>query len=484
MDVAERTNWTFRPLTEQQIYRLHLASLEVLERTGVAVQEDKARSLLLDAGCHAGKGNVVRIPAFLVEQALLSAPERIAMHTRDGRRTMLLEGSNVFFGTGSDTPNTIDPYTGQRRAAVKEDVRKIALLCDCLENIDFIMGMGIPQNVPRSVVYVHEFDGMVSGSTKPIVFTANDNRDMETIYEMAVVIAGDEQRLRQRPFLMLYAEPVAPLQHTRAGTEKLLFCAEKGIPCAYISGVMAGANAPVTLAAAIALANAEALSGLLISQLASPGAPFLYGANVSVIDMRSCVYTYGAPEFSLTNSVFAAMAHYYKLPVWGLAGAADAKIPDAQAAAEATFSLLMASLSGGNLVHDVGYLESGLTSCMEMILLCDEIIAMCRRLTRGVELDADSFAGDLIDSIGPGGGYLDSDHTAENFRKAHWLPRFMNRQRYQPWKEDGGPTMYDRLNAEVKAILQKHRAQPLADDQRKEIARIIAAREAQDAAGR
>ena len=484
MDDAGRTKLTFSPLTEQQVYRLHLESLEILERTGVSVQEDEARSLLLDAGCHGGKGNVVRIPAHLVKQALLAAPERIVMHSRDGRRTMPLEADNVFFGTGSDTPNTIDPYTRQRRAAVKDDVRKIALLCDYLDNIDFIMGMGIPQDVPRSVVYVHEFDGMVSGSTKPIIFTANDNRDMETIHEMAVVIAGDEQRLRERPFLMLYAEPVSPLQHTRIGTEKLLFCAKNGIPCAYIPGVMAGANAPVTLAGAITLANAEVLSGLVISQLATPGAPFLYGANVSVLDMKSCIYTYAAPEFSLTNSIFAAMAHYYKLPVWGLAGASDAKTLDAQAAAEATFSILTATLSGGNLIHDVGYLESGLTSCMEMILLGDEIIAMCRRLKRGVELDAGSFATELIDTIGPGGGFLDCDHTLENFRTAHWLPRFMDRRRHDAWKEAGGTTMYDRLNAEVRSILERHQPQSLRNDQRKEIDRIIAAREAQDVAGR
>jgi trimethylamine--corrinoid protein Co-methyltransferase len=475
MNAMERTKMTFRPLDEEQVYKLHLASLEVLERTGVSVQEEEARALLLDGGACAGKGNVVRVPAWMVKQALASVPERIVMHGRDGRRAMALEGGNVFYGTGSDTPYTVDPYTRQRRKALKDDVRKIAALCDYLDNIAFVMSMGVPADVPRSSTFVHEFDSMLNGTVKPLVVTAYDRRDLQAIYNIATVVAGGEQELRQRPFFILYSEPIAPLQHTKIGTEKLLFCAEKGIPCAYIPGVMAGGNGPVTLAGSMAMANAEVLSGLVISQLKRPGAPFVYGVNVSVMDMHSTIYAYAAPEFSLTNSICAALAHHYRLPVWGLAGAADSKTLDAQAAAEAMFSILMAELSGANLVHDVGYIESGLTSCMEMVLLCDELIAMCRRLSRGLELDANSLALETIDAIGPGGHFLDCDHTLENWRTAHWYPRLMDRQRYYAWDAAGRPDMYKRLNTEVRAILEKHTVEPLDDGLRGEVAEIIEA---------
>ena len=481
MSNADRTLMSFSPITDEQVYKIHLASLEILERTGVAVQEDEARQLLLAAGCYQGRGQVIRIPAVLVQQALLTAPERIVLYSRDGRPVLPLEGDRVFFGTGSDTPKTIDPYSRERRPVRKQDVRNIARFSDALDNINFIMSMGIPEDVPKSATFVHEFEAMVSSSTKPMVFTAYDNRDMETIYEMATVIAGGGDALRQKPFLMLYSEPLAPLQHTRIGTEKLLYCAAKGLPCAYIPGVMAGGNGPVTLAGAIALANAECLSGLVIAQLKKAGAPFLYGANVTTMDMKSCILSYAAPEFALTNSIFAALAHYYHLPVWGLAGCADSKILDAQAGAESAVSIYTALLSGGNLVHDVGYLESGLTSCMEMILLGDELIDMCRRLTRGVELDDASFALDVIDQIGPGGDFLSSDHTLENFRQAHWLPRFLDRRRIHSWQEDGSRDMYDRLNVAVKKILETHQPAPLPDDQAKELARILAAHEAADA---
>ena len=419
---------TIPTLTEGEKGDLHQATLEILERTGVDVQETRARSLLLDAGARDGGGSRVRIPAWIVERALTTAPERIVMYGRDGQRVMPLEAGRTFFGTGSDTPNTIDPYSGERRSPVKDDVRKIALLCDACDEIDFVMGMGIPSDVPDLDTYVHEFDAMITGTSKPLVYTAHDNQDMETILEIATVVAGDEKTLRERPFMLLYTEPISPLIHTKMGTEKLLFCAEEGIPTSYPAAVLAGCSGPVTMAGAIAQANAEVLSGLVIHQLQSPGAPFLYGANVPAFDMQHGVCTYGSPESPIAYSVFAAMSRYYRLPSWGMAGATDSKVLDAQASSEATMSIFAALLSGCQLVHDVGYLDNGMTSSMEAILMCNEIISMCRRFTRGVEWDDNAFALDAIDQVGPGGHFLDSDHTLANFREAHWYPRFMDRR--------------------------------------------------------
>jgi len=470
------TTTSFSPLTEDQALKLHLATLDILERTGVSVQNKEARSLLLDGGARPGKGDVVHIPSWMVKKALSTAPEKVVLHDRDGRRSVFLEDSKVFFGTGSDTPHTVDPYTRKRRRTVKEDTRKFALLCDRLDNMDFIMSMAVAEDVPSADSFVHEFEAMVNGTSKPIVFTAADNRDMKTIYEVATVIAGDEETLKKRPFLLHYSEPITPLVHSQVGTEKLLFCARKCIPVVYVSGCTSGGTMPVTLSGAITVANAECLSGLVMAELAAPGAPFVYGANVGTIDMRTCQYAYGSPEHSLTNSIFAALAHYYRLPVWGLAGATDSKVIDAQAAAEATLSIFAALLSGANLVHDVGYVDSGLTSSMEMVLLSDEIIAMCRRFLAGVTLDDNSLAADLIDEVGHGGHYIDQPHTAENFRAQHWLSRFMDHTHFGAWVEAGSPDMYERLNAEVKSILEKHEPRPLPQDKRKEIARIVKSR--------
>jgi trimethylamine--corrinoid protein Co-methyltransferase len=210
-----------------------------------------------------------------------------------------------------------------------------------------------------------------------------------------------------------------------------------------------------------------------MARLKSPGAPFIYGANVGTIDLRTCQYNYASPEHSLTNTVFAALAHWYRLPVWGLAGACDSKVFDEQASAESMFSIFAALVSGGNLVHDVGYIESGLTSSMEAVAFADEAIAMCRRFARGVEIDEESLAADLIDEVGPGGNYISHMHTAENFRKSHWLTRWLDHQHYTAWKESGSKTLYERLNAAVREILETHKPEPIGADKEREIERLV-----------
>jgi len=314
---------------------------------------------------------------------------------------------------------------------------------------------------------------MMAGSSKPIVFTAYDETDIADIYRMAVAVAGSEEALEADPFIIHYAEPITPLIHSPIGLGKLLFCAERRIPVAYVSGMTAGGSAPVTLAGACALANAECLSGLVIHQLAAPGAPFIYGANVSVLDMRTLACVYGGPEFSLTNAALADMARWYRLPVWGLAGASDAKVVDAQAGLEAMCSISTAILSRGNLVHDVGYIESGLTSSVEMITIADEIISMLRILFRGIPVDADHLALDVIDEVGPGGHFMVTDHTRHFFQTEHFLPRLLDRSNFQRWSQAGSTDLADRANARVREILASHQPAPLPDKAKSVIEKVL-----------
>jgi trimethylamine--corrinoid protein Co-methyltransferase len=284
---------------------------------------------------------------------------------------------------------------------------------------------------------------------------------MEVIQGIAAAAVGGADALRSRPFIIHYGEPISPLIHSPLGVDKLIFCAERGIPAAYVSGASAGATMPAPLGGAIALANAECLSGLVIHQLVAPGAPFIYGANVSVIDMATLGYVYGGPEFSLTNAAFADLARHYRLPVWGLAGASDAKTVDAQAGLEAMCSIMTAILARGNLVHDLGYIESGLTSSLEMVVVCDEIIEMLKILYRGVPTDRDRLALDVIDEVGPGGQFLDTDSTLRYFRTEHFMPRLLNRQNFTRWSQSGAQNLADRANARAREILSSHCPPPL-----------------------
>ncbi|MFH1024908.1 MAG: trimethylamine methyltransferase family protein, partial [Planctomycetota bacterium] len=423
-----RRGVTANVLSPAQCEDIHLASLEILERTGMAVEHEGARDLLRKHGAVVD-GERVRVPAGLVKQALANAPSRVILYNRKDLPAVDLGADRSHFGTGSDTPTWYDPNTGKLKNTDRASVAAVARLCDALPNIDFVMSMGIAKEKPGTSSFVHQYDAMQEGTAKPIVFTAQGAKDIKPIWDLAVAAAGgDEAMIRIHPRCLLYTEPISPMVHTREALEMLLFAAEKGIPVTYPTGMMAGATGPVTLAGAIALGNAETLLGLTILQLAKPGTPYVYGGNVSVMDMRTTLFTYGAPEFHLAFAAFADLGHWYGLPIWGLAGASDAKVPDAQAAAEAAYEILLARLSGSNLVHDVGYLNTGLTTSMEQIVLCDEIIGLVNRVVRGVEVNERTLALDVIHAVGPRGTFLDQEHTVEQFKREIWQPGLFERR--------------------------------------------------------
>ena len=402
----------------------------------------------------------------------------VLFYDRGGEPAVDLGADRTYFGTGSDTPTYIDPQSGEQKTTSRDSVRAFALLSDALPNIAFVMSMGIARERPGTSSFVHQYAAMLEGTVKPIVFTAQGLKDIEPIYRIALAAAGgDEDLLRMHPRCLLYTEPVSPLVLTREAMEMVLFCAEKGIPVTCPSGMMAGATGPVTLAGAIAQANAETLAALTVLQLARPGSPYVYGGNVSVMDMRTALFTYGAPEFHLAFAAFADLGQHYRLPVWGLAGAGDAKTLDAQAAAEAAYQILLARLSGNNLVHDVGYLNTGLTASMELIVLCDEIVGYTNRIARGIEVSEKTLALEVIDRVGPRGHFLETEHTLENFREHIWHPRLFERGSYEAWKAAGARDLFAKLNARVREILKTHRPEPLAAEAERKIAQILAERE-------
>ncbi|MFN2185920.1 MAG: trimethylamine methyltransferase family protein, partial [Anaerolineae bacterium] len=436
------------------------ASLDILARTGIVMKHEAARELLLEAGAWQS-GDRIKIPEHLVTAAIGSAPARIPLHNRLGELTMPLEEGKVFFGPGSDCIFTMDLETGERREATAGDVRRIAHLCDGLEQIDFTMSMGNPSDVPALDIYVHEFINMIRGSVKPTCYTANNRVDMEAIYRIACAVAGGEAELRERPFLILYAESISPLLYPDESVDKLLFCAEKGIPVTYPPSPNTGGGGPITVAGALALGNAECMVGLLLTQLVRPGTPFLYGMNIAALDMKSAIVSYGAPEWPLSMAAWADLGRYYGLPVWGAAGATDSKVVDAQAGIEATVTIMTAFLSRCNLTHDVGYIEYGTTSSMEMLVIADEIIRDVRYVMGGVEVNEQTLAREAIHRATPGAGFLADDHTLDNWKWAQWRPMLIDRMRYDNWLAKGSKDMAARANERARKILSQHQVPPL-----------------------
>jgi trimethylamine--corrinoid protein Co-methyltransferase len=289
-------------------------------------------------------------------------------------------------------------------------------------------------------------------------------------------VAGGETELREKPFLMLYAESISPLLYNKESVDKLLFCAEKGIPVTYPPSPNTGGGGPITLAGALALGNAECLVGLLLTQLVREGTPFLYGMNTAALDMKSAIVSYGAPEWPLGMAAWTDIGRYYGLPVWGAAGATDSKVVDAQAGIEATVTIMTAFLCRCNLNHDVGYIEYGTTSSMEMLVIADEIIRDVRWVVGGVEVSERTLAREAIHRAKPGGGFLADDHTLDNWRWAQWQPIVIDRLHHDRWAKKGRQDMAARANERARKILAQHEVPPLSQAAEKAIADILETR--------
>ena len=460
-----------RLLSESQKGEIHSATLELLRRTGVEVLVPEIRDLLKKAGCWMDSERV-RIPPHLIEWAIRTAPSRVVLCDQQGNPAMELEGRKGYYGTGSDTPFVVDAYTGQRRQTVLKDVANIAKLVDALEHIDFLMCMGIASDVTESLSDLYHFREMVHNTNKPIVYTAWDRANLEDIVEMAEAVAGGAEALRLNPFMALYSEPISPLTHAKESGEKLLFLADKGLPVVYTPAVMIGGTGPVTVAGSLVQANAEALSGLLITQLIREGAPVIGAGGVLFMDMAKGLISYAAPEFMLAMTAFSEMYHYYKLPIFSFSGCSDAKTFDQQAAAEGSIWMLLTALGGGNLIHDVGYIEAGMTASYEQLVSMNEVAALVKRFMRGIELSDETIALDVIGQVGPGGHFLEHPHTYKHFR-GNWAPELFDRAARDDWELEGKMTLADKANAKARNILENYQVEPLSDSVAKALDAVI-----------
>ncbi|MCK4451411.1 MAG: trimethylamine methyltransferase family protein [Anaerolineae bacterium] len=463
----------FSILSDSQLQRLHLAALEVLRRTGIRFHHQEALDMLKEAGAFISDGNLVKFPARLVEEAIASVPCRVIMCDRDGEPAVYLESNKVYFGTGSDCLNFLDPETGEHRKFTQVDLINAYRLCDALPNIHFVMSVGIPSDAEPALIYDVQMALMLEHTTKPIVFVTNDKASCQRAIDMAAAVAGGYEALREQQHILLYSEPSSPLQQSETAVDKLLLMAEYELPVVHSPGPQMGALAPVTMAGGLVMSLAEILSSVVVHQLKQPGAPFVFGAGIHHMDMKSAQICYASPEFQLTKAAIAQLGRWYGMPTWGYAGCSDAKVMDEQAAVEAMLSVIMAKLSGANLIHDVGYMESGLTTSFEMIVLTDELVAMTDNLIKGIEVSDDTLLLDELDQVGPGGHFLDTKETLERFRD-FWYPSLLDRKRRPQWLEAGATTLGQRLTARVLEIIGEHQTKPLEPEKKEEVREILA----------
>jgi trimethylamine--corrinoid protein Co-methyltransferase len=294
--------------------------------------------------------------------------------------------------------------------------------------------------------------------------------------EMAEAVVGGPEALRRNPLVACYVNVTTGLRHNQEALQKLLYLSGKGLPYAYVPSTQGGVTAPVTPAGAMVVAQAGALVGLVLSQLKREGAPFIMpGWGGNMLDMRTTVQPYADPD---KRAMVTDYVHFLGLPMFALAGVSDSKTVDQQAGIEAALTLMTDVLSGGNIVHDLGYLESGLTGSLAQLAICNEILNWLDHFVHGVEITDETLALDLIDEIGPDGQFLQSDHTYRHFRE-RWYPALFDRNNYDGWISKGGKTLAERAAEQVENTLSKHRPEPLPQDVARAVHAIVERAEAQ-----
>ena len=456
-------------LPDEQVEKIHAASLEILERIGVRLDLQDAVDILKKAGARVTGDGRVHVPARLVEAALKTAPKEVTLYDRHGKPVLPLGGNRCFFGPGSDCLNIIDHRSGERRKAVMQDVVEGVRLCDALPNIDFVMSMVLPGDVDQTIADIYQMEAMLSQTTKPILHVSYEFTGLVHAVEMAEAVVGGEEALRERPILTSYINVVSGAMHNEAGLHKLLYLSGKGLPALYIPGSNAGVTSPMTMAGAVALDMAGGLLGLTLAQLNREGAPFIISAmDPAALDMKTMVSPYAYPERGLIRAV----SQHYGLPTLALAGGTDAKLPDQQAAAEAALTILADVLLGGNIVHDLGYLESGLTYSFAQLAICDQIVGWIKAFLGDIEVSAETLALDEIAAVGPEGSYLATRHTQKHFRRT-WYPGLIERGIYTDWVKKGSQSLLERACAQVEKILAEHQPEALPGELQRRLREIV-----------
>lgn len=449
-----------RILTEDQIFEIKRAAFDIMYSVGFKVLHADARDMLKKAGAVV-EGELVRVPEYIAKQCLVTAPNGFTLYDRLGNRALEVEGRKSYYGTSTGSPRTKDAVTGEIHPTTVKDIGIGAKVADACENIDWVMPMGSSQDVPSIVSDLYDFEAVVTNTIKPVVFLGYSGRGTQLVFEMAAEIAGGMDKLRQKPFLALYPEPISPLVQPDEVIDRIFAAADHFIPQVPGPAVQLGATGPATMAGVITMITAESLMCLVLAQLRQPGCPVCLSGNVQILNMASGIFGVGYPEMSLGISAQAEVAQSFDLPTWGYAGCSDAKVLDPQAGLESGFSIITQALAGLNLIHDVGYLDQGMVCSTAQLVLGNEAVGMARKFMKGIRVDKESIARQVIEDIGPGGHYLAHKHTLAHCREAVWGSKLLTREPYELWKEKGEKDMAQRIQERLADILETHKVPPV-----------------------
>lgn len=429
---AGLTGSLYRPLSDSDVHRIADDVFRILSESGLAVYSDTAFEALKAAGADADEQNrVVRLPRSLVEDAIDSNPSSLTLYSRDGKHDVLLEGSRVHYGTGGTALYVLDPDTGNRRDAEIRDVILNARLIDALDNVHLHTINVYPHDVKdKNSIDVNRFYHSLSNTTKHIMGGVYSLDGCKKVVEMAQMIAGSPDALCDRPFVSFITLIISPFKIDGHYGEMTCYLVKEGLPVVVPTEPICGTTSPVTLAGNVLTHVAETIGGIAAIQAVKKGASGICGSVGSITDLNTMNHLGGAIERAMINAAVAQVIQHFELPLYSTGGTTDAKELNPQAAYESAMSNLLVAMSGANYIHDsAGLMEADLTVSYDKLVMDNEILGMCQRVLRGIEVSDETLATDLIIEKGPGKDFLVEGHTLRHMRNEFFMPELANRQK-------------------------------------------------------
>lgn len=444
----------YKPLSDGDMKQIADEAFRILEQSGMAVYTEEGFEALKKAGADVDESTrIVKMPRSLVEDAIASNPSSITLYSRDEDFNAVLEKNRVHYGTGGTAIYVIDPDTGERRESGVKDVVLNAKMVQHLENIHLFTINVFPHDVKqKGNIDVNRFYHALNNTTKHVMGGVYSLEGCKNVVEMASMIAGSKEKLRKEPFVSFITLIISPYKIDDIYGDMTCYFANEGLPVVVPTEPITGTTSPITLAGNVLTHISETLGGITMIQALNKGAPGICGSVGSITNLRTMGHLSGAIERAMINAAVSQLAQHFEIPLYSTAGMSDAKELDIQAAYESAMSNLLVALSGPNYIHDsAGLMEFDLTVSYDKLVMDNEILGMCQRALRGIEVNSDTLGTDMIIEKGPGKDFLGDEHTIEYMRDEFFEPRLANRQHREEYSPE------ENALAKAKALVREMR---------------------------
>lgn len=462
-------------LSDKEIQAIHDATLSILRDTGIIIHHDEVLKLLDEAGAQVNhQTRIVRLSEKIIMDCIEGAGKRYILYGRDHNLSARLGYGDPVLMSSPGQFGWVDDATGQLRRATVQNTRDAIRLGDALKNITIVGAMAQPAEVPESYRDVFLTAELVKGTGKPTRTWVYDGKTARSVLDIYRTVAGGDAALRKHPMAEAFLEPISPLQLPEKGLDVLIEFVKAGQPVSIGPMAMTSGTAPGTLAGTLAQENAEILAGIVVTQVLAPGTPVTYGGIPHIMDPQTSICSFGSPEQALMAVAMVQMGRFYGFPVYINVGLTDAKVLDVQAGIEKGTTMILGALAGADTFGHAGICGADHGASLVWLTLDNELMQYVKRIVRGFEVTDDTLAIDVVNAVGPRGGYLAEDHTVRHFRNELWLPGSVwTRDTWELWSDKGRQSMADQLQNEVEHILAAHHVPPLEKRLAKEVDLIV-----------